>query len=65
MILFATKRIKANYISLIRKYPKGMPNRLEEFDKWAASWNQPHINNYYDYFLNGETQQHEMWMPDC
>ena len=48
-----TIKNKWTYISLIKKYPKGIPNRLEKYDKWVASWKTPPINTYYDYFKNG------------
>jgi hypothetical protein len=44
---------RAGYISLIKKYPNGLPNRLQHFDTWVASWKDPHIRTYHDYFLNG------------
>jgi hypothetical protein len=58
-------RNRASYISLIRKHPDGLPNRLEPFDKWVATWNEPNIHSYEDYFRNGETRKQEMFMPDC
>lgn len=40
-------------ISLIKKYKHGLPNRLQDFDDWVATWKDPHIHTYYDYYLNG------------
>ena len=44
---------RAGYISLIRKHPAGIVNRLQVYDGWVASWKDPHIHSYYDYFYNG------------
>ena len=32
---YLTMRLRASYISLIKKHPKGIPNRLERYDKWV------------------------------
>lgn len=56
---------RAGYISLIRKHPAGIVNRLQVYDGWVASWKDPHIHSYYDYFYNGETRTHDMYMPNC
>ena len=56
---------RATSISLIKKYRGGMPNRLQHYDEWVASWKDPHFPTYYDYFLIGETQQYDLFMPNC
>ena len=58
-------RLRANYISLIRKYPKGMKERLPHFDKWVQDWKDPNITTYYGVFLNQEQGKHEQYYPDC
>jgi hypothetical protein len=49
---------KATSISLIKKYPNGLPNRLQQHDDWVKSWKDPHIHTYYDYFYNGEVRKY-------
>lgn len=39
---------------LIKKYPNGLGNRMERFDEWTKTWNDPNITCYYDYFYNLE-----------
>jgi len=61
----SAQKSRAMFISLIKKHPKGISNRLEPFDKWVAGWKTPPIDSYYDYYRNAETREHEMWIPDC
>jgi len=48
---------RATYISLIKKCPKGVPSRLEHYDRWVAGWKEQNVHTYYDYFHNGETRK--------
>lgn len=52
------------YVSIIKKYPNGLGNRMERFDEWAKTWNNPQITSYYDYFYNGETKEFGVVIPD-
>ena len=60
-----SRKSRAMFISLIKKHPRGIENRLQHFDKWVLGWNTPPINSYYDHYRNGEAGEHEMWVPDC
>lgn len=41
-------------ISIIKKYPKGLGNRMRKFDEWTLTANHPQVKTYYDYFYNLE-----------
>ena len=60
-----SRKPRAMFISLIKKHPRGIENRLQHFDRWVVGWKTPPINSYYDYYHNGETGKHRMWVPDC
>ena len=60
-----TGRIRATYISLIKKYPKGMEERLPHFDKWVLTWKNSNIQTYHEIYLNQEQGKHSYFFPDC
>jgi hypothetical protein len=51
------KGTREGYASIIKKYPKGLGHRMERFDQWTETWNDPNIHSYYDYFYNAETSK--------
>lgn len=48
------KKVRFQYISIIKKHPRGVVDRMQRFDQWAQSWNDPNIKTYKDLFENGE-----------
>lgn len=48
------RQAQCGYISIVKKYPNGLGNRMERFDQWVKSWNDPHFSTYYDYYYNFE-----------
>ena len=52
------KRSCFRYQSILQKYPNGLGHRMERFDQWTKTWNDPNFNTYYDYFYNGEVPKH-------
>ena len=49
---------------LIKKYPNGLGNRMQLFDEWTKTWNDPNIKCYYDYFHNLENPRFQAFIPD-
>jgi hypothetical protein len=59
------KTARFSYLSIIKKHPNGLGNRLERFDDWTKTWNDPNIKTYHDYFHNGEIPKFDVTNPDC
>lgn len=55
---------RRNYVSIVRKYPDGLGNRMERFDEWTKTWNDPNVTSYYDFFYNFESRKFEAYIPD-
>ena len=53
-----------HYISMIKKHPRGIERRLPQFDAWVGSWKDPHIRDYYQFYYNCETREHDPCIPD-
>jgi hypothetical protein len=48
------KPLAYGYVSIIKKYPEGLGNRMRRFDEWSLTGNHPSVRTYYDYFYNLE-----------
>lgn len=45
-------KLRYGYRNIVEKYPNGLGNRMERFDKWVRTWGDPNLTSYYAYYLN-------------
>ena len=52
------------YVSIMKKYPAGLGNRMRRFDEWSLTGNHPQVRTYYDYFYAMETGHLNLVYPE-
>ena len=58
------KMIGHGYVSIIKKYPNGLGNRMRKFDEWSLTGKHPEVQTYYDYFYILERDHLNLIFPE-